>query len=120
MEVFFFFSSRRRHTRFSRDWSSDVCSSDLGGLSAVGRMPPGSFGGTNFAAGMGGALQGGEVARTAADARARADKNDLFNQSSTAFKDMLAAQAAKDRRALAQAHARYYDAQAGMSAQGVK
>src|SRR5690606_40871646 len=28
--VCFFFSSRRRHTRFSRDWSSDVCSSDLG------------------------------------------------------------------------------------------
>src|SRR5690606_39867233 len=27
--MFFFFSSRRRHTRFSRDWSSDVCSSDL-------------------------------------------------------------------------------------------
>src|SRR5690606_40429293 len=25
----YFFSSRRRHTRFSRDWSSDVCSSDL-------------------------------------------------------------------------------------------
>src|SRR5207302_6783508 len=25
---------RRRHTRFSRDWSSDVCSSDLGGLMA--------------------------------------------------------------------------------------
>src|SRR5690606_40210183 len=25
----FFFSSRGRHTRFSRDWSSDVCSSDL-------------------------------------------------------------------------------------------
>src|SRR5690606_40676039 len=29
VSVFFFFSSRRRHTRFSRDWSSDVCSSDL-------------------------------------------------------------------------------------------
>src|SRR5256886_8490027 len=28
--VFFFFSSRRRHTRFDCDWSSDVCSSDLG------------------------------------------------------------------------------------------
>src|SRR5690606_40697012 len=28
----FFFSSRRRHTRFSRDWSSDVCSSDLLGF----------------------------------------------------------------------------------------
>src|SRR3712207_8596949 len=26
----FFFSSRRRHTRYWRDWSSDVCSSDLG------------------------------------------------------------------------------------------
>src|SRR5207249_7644812 len=26
----FFFSSRRRHTRSKRDWSSDVCSSDLG------------------------------------------------------------------------------------------
>src|SRR2546429_412752 len=29
MSFFFFFSSRRRHTRCSRDWSSDVCSSDL-------------------------------------------------------------------------------------------
>src|SRR6202042_3102999 len=28
--LFFFFSSRRRHTRSLRDWSSDVCSSDLG------------------------------------------------------------------------------------------
>src|SRR3712207_1156510 len=28
--MFFFFSSRRRHTRYWRDWSSDVCSSDLG------------------------------------------------------------------------------------------
>src|SRR5437868_12159050 len=29
MNLFFFFSSRRRHTRSKRDWSSDVCSSDL-------------------------------------------------------------------------------------------
>src|SRR5438067_7797232 len=29
---FFFFSSRRRHTRSKRDWSSDVCSSDLAGI----------------------------------------------------------------------------------------
>src|SRR3989442_7558166 len=29
MVLFFFFSSRRRHTRCGRDWSSDVCSSDL-------------------------------------------------------------------------------------------
>src|SRR5690606_39372111 len=32
----FFFSSRRRHTRFSRDWSSDVCSSDLVVLQVLG------------------------------------------------------------------------------------
>src|SRR6266496_4198356 len=29
LKCFFFFSSRRRHTRSLRDWSSDVCSSDL-------------------------------------------------------------------------------------------
>src|SRR5437868_15513464 len=29
MNLLFFFSSRRRHTRSKRDWSSDVCSSDL-------------------------------------------------------------------------------------------
>src|SRR5262249_59649008 len=28
-DIFFFFSSRRRHTRLVSDWSSDVCSSDL-------------------------------------------------------------------------------------------
>src|SRR3712207_7596850 len=31
--VLFFFSSRRRHTRYWRDWSSDVCSSDLAAMS---------------------------------------------------------------------------------------
>src|SRR6266550_3351602 len=38
--LFFFFSSRRRHTRCSRDWSSDVCSSDLEGAGerAGGRL----------------------------------------------------------------------------------
>src|SRR5437016_6775139 len=33
--IFFFFSSRRRHTRLVSDWSSDVCSSDLGILSGT-------------------------------------------------------------------------------------
>src|SRR5256886_9062632 len=33
----FFFSSRRRHTRFDCDWSSDVCSSDL--IAQIGRLP---------------------------------------------------------------------------------
>src|SRR5256884_776330 len=42
MFLFFFFSSRRRHTRCSRDWSSDVCSSDLSALGVgerVGNTP---------------------------------------------------------------------------------
>src|SRR2546422_6226845 len=40
--LFFFFSSRRRHTRCSRDWSSDVCSSDLPAQSLfvlIGALP---------------------------------------------------------------------------------
>src|SRR5256884_6213412 len=37
MYIFFFFSSRRRHTRCSRDWSSDVCSSDLAGARGLER-----------------------------------------------------------------------------------
>src|SRR6266498_1809185 len=46
----FFFSSRRRHTRCGRDWSSDVCSSDLGGGAGFGGgagwwRPPGWFSG---------------------------------------------------------------------------
>src|SRR5579884_2416534 len=39
----FFFSSRRRHTRWPRDWSSDVCSSDLERLrrlDAAREQPP--------------------------------------------------------------------------------
>src|SRR5687768_17933161 len=36
--IFFFFSSRRRHTRCSRDWSSDVCSSDLTHLRRLGQL----------------------------------------------------------------------------------
>src|SRR5215203_6872599 len=34
-QTYFFFSSRRRHTRYWRDWSSDVCSSDLVPLTAM-------------------------------------------------------------------------------------
>src|SRR2546422_5585844 len=39
---FFFFSSRRRHTRCSRDWSSDVCSSDLAGCLAFAAFVAGA------------------------------------------------------------------------------
>src|SRR5256886_11908999 len=38
----FFFSSRRRHTRFDCDWSSDVCSSDLDGSGLVAVVRPGT------------------------------------------------------------------------------
>src|SRR3712207_7613828 len=44
---YFFFSSRRRHTRYWRDWSSDVCSSDLG-LSNLEAFAANAF----FTAGM--------------------------------------------------------------------
>src|SRR5437764_11564949 len=47
---YFFFSSRRRHTRYIGDWSSDVCSSDLPGAGGAGRpgggaVLPGGFSG---------------------------------------------------------------------------
>src|SRR5690554_7128041 len=47
----FFFSSRRRHTRCGRDWSSDVCSSDLivgaATKTAFGLVPSGNTGGAD-------------------------------------------------------------------------
>src|SRR5256886_17598068 len=39
----FFFSSRRRHTRFDCDWSSDVCSSDLASLETLRRSTLGDL-----------------------------------------------------------------------------
>src|SRR5437879_12921653 len=53
MYLFFFFSSRRRHTRYIGDWSSDVCSSDL-------KTP-----------------QAEEIKQRAAEAGAQAGKNDF-------------------------------------------
>src|SRR2546430_10484314 len=41
----FVFSSRRRHTRFDCDWSSDVCSSDLGHIRIHGYLASPLFGG---------------------------------------------------------------------------
>src|SRR5690554_2427655 len=40
---FFFFSSRRRHTRCGRDWSSDVCSSDLNSLKYIASKDKATF-----------------------------------------------------------------------------
>src|SRR2546429_1114521 len=57
--VSFFFSSRRRHTRCSRDWSSDVCSSDL----VVIAFDPGEFarGIGLFAHGLGDVLRASDA-----------------------------------------------------------
>src|SRR5438046_5622271 len=40
LSLFFFFSSRRRHTRLVSDWSSDVCSSDLGDMIRGRKLVP--------------------------------------------------------------------------------
>src|SRR5690606_14328476 len=54
--LLFFFSSRRRHTRFSRDWSSDVCSSDLWNLATWKLGIPSSSSHTLIGGFMGAAL----------------------------------------------------------------
>src|SRR5207302_5304560 len=60
---FFFFSSRRRHTRFSRDWSSDVCSSDLP-AGRFGSVAPRAVAAPNLPAGGAFAAAGGPAAGT--------------------------------------------------------
>src|SRR3712207_6889479 len=59
---FFFFSSRRRHTRYWRDWSSDVCSSDL--VSAGGQSGAAPAGEQNRALFTGGAERDREDGRS--------------------------------------------------------
>src|SRR5215467_15143755 len=44
MLFFFFFASRRRHTRLQGDWSSDVCSSDLRAAAPAAARPAGPSG----------------------------------------------------------------------------
>src|SRR5207245_4538832 len=63
---FFFFSSRRRHTRCYRDWSSDVCSSDLLGafLGPLGAQESSvDVGGLGFLHARGAIFGGGIFAR---------------------------------------------------------
>src|SRR3712207_9465071 len=63
--MFFFFSSRRRHTRYWHDWSSDVCSSDLPAdgerdEDALGGAPDDVVGGLAVA-GAGGDVEEGQL-----------------------------------------------------------
>src|SRR5437899_9764894 len=61
--VFFFFSSRRRHTRCLSDWSSDVCSSDLLVRQWWGRRPGWTLGCTGFGSPWTSLVVGGLVER---------------------------------------------------------
>src|SRR5690242_21942053 len=66
---FFFFSSRRRHTRLTCDWSSDVCSSDLHGMGAAG-VRHGGVEGLGVGVGLyAPAIEHGGEVRTAAEPR---------------------------------------------------
>src|SRR5256886_9556054 len=58
MAVVFFLSSRRRHTRFDCDWSSDVCSSDL---CVIGGFLGGALVGLGAGAIVGGGCNGDEL-----------------------------------------------------------
>src|SRR5439155_8438249 len=62
---FFFFSSRRRHTRWPRDWSSDVCSSDLDEAERRDSDPP-------VCRGTQARQTGGSESRRSASSRGRA------------------------------------------------
>src|SRR2546430_13681192 len=66
----FFFSSRRRHTRFDCDWSSDVCSSDL--VAPVDRLaPPLVVDAPDLAHGLDGAAFRSEERRVGKECRSR-------------------------------------------------
>src|SRR6266853_4998790 len=91
--MLFFFSSRRRHTRFDCDWSSDVCSSDLDGVNRLGafdhigsgpgaiEIPQGLFAGRGGVGGVLSGINGGVTnvtARQIAAIAAAVDANGLF------------------------------------------
>src|SRR5476651_1994312 len=83
---FFFFSSRRRHTRYWRDWSSDVCSSDLQArFLIIPRRRPTSPAISEMA--EGGALESERLPGGAnkAGALARLDRTDLGHWNSGRF-----------------------------------
>jgi hypothetical protein len=89
-----------------------VALSGLGrGLSAVGAQRPGATGAASFAAGAGGALQGGVATQIQQEQMARQQQNDLFNQKSTAFKDWM-------QNNIDTSRAKYFDAFAKQKAGG--
>lgn len=70
------------------------------GMARVGALPSGASRGRSIATGLGGGIQGNIADRDVQRGQDRQDKNDLFTQSSTAFKDILAARQADDMSTL--------------------
>src|SRR5699024_12104996 len=69
LSLAFFFSSRRRHTRSKRDWSSDVCTSALPISRGAGRRVRGEVGGAQRPGGVLGELSGAFLGRRAGPQR---------------------------------------------------
>src|SRR3712207_8910456 len=99
---FFFFSSRRRHTRYWRDWSSDVCSSDLrslyggrGGLEHLGDLSVAERLSLGVFADVGFEQDAGSVQLTRGGATSRDEfvevRQLLLGQSSTRYSFFIAA-----------------------------
>src|SRR6266481_7219934 len=98
MSDFFFFSSRRRHTRWNCDWSSDVCSSDLdpvahhlidGALVAVDRLHHVFEDGIEDLAGLLGVTIREELHRALQISKEHCDLLALAFQSGLGGKDLL-------------------------------
>src|SRR2546421_584994 len=71
--LFFFFSSRRRHTRSDRDWSSDVCSSDLSRLDTAWTALPAAPGFVPFVDALVNRIVMGEAEVAAAEGAPRVE-----------------------------------------------
>lgn len=90
------------------------------GMTAVGQQKPGTFGGTSFAAGVGGGLEGAVHQGDIQEQQKRAAQNDAFNQKSTAFKDWVEAEKLGDSKLINASRAKMYEAHAAMYAMGGK
>src|SRR3712207_9575406 len=84
--LFFFFSSRRRHTRYWRDWSSDVCSSDL--LGWMDYLSPTSWAMKGFDIVLGFDPIGWLQEKFAGDWEALASMHPVLDNTATALHDL--------------------------------
>jgi hypothetical protein len=113
----------RKHLLETLDPTRSAISQGLAGLgkglTAVGAQRPGASGAAAFAAGAGGALEGGNAQENAQQNQQRQELNDMFNGTSKAFNDLVAAKKLGNEDILTQAHANYYNSLAAMRANGI-